>query len=276
MCITRRLNYFGLSDPLWLDQVVQNWFDEDREQNLRWPVIHSRLPRIGRVLDMAAGCGTFLLCGLKHGQDVWGVEPEGWKRKYFRLKIEGGGYPARFLEHLLPGVGEGLPFKDQSSTWSPRIRLWSTCRTWGAVSTKCSESCELAACSTSRAPDYNGFFEPHYRIFFLPRMNRRLAGVYLRLLRKPLLGLRTLQWVTQKEVVRLLQASGRQLRIERTNAHYDARRREKIATRLPRFLRKTPVPSFLNQVYGLRYTCPQLIKVGREESHIDLWVTRTA
>ena len=108
------LNYFGLSDPLWLDQVVQNWFDEDREQNLRWPVIHSRLPRVGRVLDMAAGCGTFLLCGLKHGQDVWGVEPEGWKRKYFRLKIEGGGYPARFLEHLLPGVGERPSFKDQS------------------------------------------------------------------------------------------------------------------------------------------------------------------
>src|SRR3989338_1338558 len=62
---------------------------------------------------MAAGCGTFVLFGLHRGYDVWGIEPEAWKREYFRLKIETSCYSTHFLKHVLAGYGESLPFANE-------------------------------------------------------------------------------------------------------------------------------------------------------------------
>jgi ubiquinone/menaquinone biosynthesis C-methylase UbiE len=63
---------------------------------------------------MAAGCGTFVLFGLHNGYDAWGVEPEEWKREYFRKKILASNYPVKYLDHVVASVGEALPFQDES------------------------------------------------------------------------------------------------------------------------------------------------------------------
>ncbi len=105
---------YGLEDGPWIDRATQNWFDDTANYDRRWRVIDARRPGAGRILDMASGCGTFLLYGLKRGRDVIGIEPEPWKLRYFRRKVELSGYPSAYLSRLVPAVGERLPFADAS------------------------------------------------------------------------------------------------------------------------------------------------------------------
>ena len=268
------LTYFGRKDPLWLERITQNWFDEDRSSDGRWVVIKSRLPRVGRVLDMAAGCGTFLISGLKAGNDVWGVEPEPWKRRYFSMRVIASEFPTKFAQRLIAGEGERLPFCDE------QFDLVTSYQTLEHVS-------DVAACLREmvrvlkpggilylRAPDYRSFFEPHYMLPFLPRMNKRLAAAYVSFLGRPTLGLQTLQWITEKEVIQHLNSCRPKLKIERTGDLFAERRKEKIAQRLPKFLRKSSCLSLLNALYELRYSLAQGVLIGRQEKQIDLWNTR--
>ena len=68
--------YFGFTDSQRIGEIVNNWFNDQANYDGRWNIISSKAPRVGRVLDMAAGCGTFVLNGLQSGRDVYGVEPE--------------------------------------------------------------------------------------------------------------------------------------------------------------------------------------------------------
>ena len=70
--------------------------------------------RRGRILDMACGCGTFLLYGLNRGRDVVGIEPEPWKLRYFRTEGGTGRLPALGTCPDAPGGGRTLPFADAS------------------------------------------------------------------------------------------------------------------------------------------------------------------
>ncbi|MEK7846014.1 MAG: hypothetical protein AAB257_03520 [Nitrospinota bacterium] len=79
--------YFGVNDNDWVKHVTDNWFNDQENYDGRWKLIKERIPKVGRVLDMASGCGTFLLYGLHNEYDVWGIEPEEWKREYFRKKV---------------------------------------------------------------------------------------------------------------------------------------------------------------------------------------------
>ncbi|WNO61814.1 hypothetical protein [Rheinheimera sp. MMS21-TC3] len=54
------------------------------------------------------------------------------------------------------------------------------------------------------APDYRGWFEPHYLLPFLPTMNRQLARIYLTLLRRPTSGLDSLNWTTTPKLLQYL------------------------------------------------------------------------
>jgi ubiquinone/menaquinone biosynthesis C-methylase UbiE len=180
--------YFGLKDAKWIDRATDNWFDDQNNYDGRWKIIRERVPTVGKVLYMAAGCGTFVLFGLHNGYDAWGVEPEEWKREYFRKKILASNYPVKYLDHVVASVGEALPFQDESfdivTTYQTleHVRDVNMCilemlrvlKPWGILYIK--------------APDYNCFFEPHYRVPFLPKMNKKLAAAYLRVINKPILG----------------------------------------------------------------------------------------
>jgi len=66
--------YFGMTDSQWIDRATNNWFNDQDNYDGRWTIIKDRLPNVPCVLDMAAGCGTFLLYGLHHGRNE--AEPE--------------------------------------------------------------------------------------------------------------------------------------------------------------------------------------------------------
>jgi hypothetical protein len=106
-------------------------------------------------------------------------------------------------------------------------------------------------------------------------MNKRLALIYLSLLRRPLSGLQSLQWVTEGEVARFLRAGSPNLSIERTSSRIRSKRLEMIEALLPKFIRRGYVVRLLNFAYESKSWLCGLIQIGRAEKHIDLWVTKT-
>jgi SAM-dependent methyltransferase len=265
---------YGLKDDAWVNRAVENWFDEGRNYDRRWHVIESRRPRVGRVLDVAAGCGTFLLYGLNHGRDVTGIEPEEWKRSYYQRKIELCRYPAQYADRIVAAVGESLPFANES------FDLVTTYQTLEHVA-------DVQQCAREmlrvlrpggvlyvRAPDYSSFFEPHYRVPMLPKMDRRLAERYLELLGRPLAGLRSLNWTTEREIVRVLRQLPYRLQIEHNRDFLIEKRRREVEQRLPTALRRIGCGRVLNELHQAARSLRAWVRTGREERSIDLWVRK--
>ena len=98
------------------------------------------------------------------------------------------------------GVGEYLPFNDETfdiiSTYQTleHVQLHKKCfsefkrilRRGGVLFITC--------------PDYTSFFEGHYRIPMLPLMNRSLFKIYLKILKRPIKGLDTINYITKKMI----------------------------------------------------------------------------
>jgi len=249
--------YSGNDDPARITRITNNWFDDRSNYDGRWAVIGARMKDKGRILDMAAGCGTFLLHGLHLDCDVWGVEPEAWKQQYFAKKIAVSGYPAAYRQRLVPGWGEALPFSDA------HFNLVTTYQTLEHVLDvqRCLNEMLRVLKSGGvlyiRAPDYSSFFEPHYGLPFWPKMNKTVAALYLKLLGRPLTALRELNWITEKQIVSLIRELHYTTEITRTFA---APRQTKLALAAIRSLKR-------------RLVC--LGRLLKEEKQIDLWVTKS-
>lgn len=266
--------YFGLTNSKFIEQVTRNWFNDNENYDGRWEIINERVRRVGKVLDMAAGCGTFVLYGLQNGYDVCGVEPEEWKREYFRRKVFASNYPVRYLDRIVAGVGEKLPFQDESFDL---VTTYQTLEHVQDVSICIQEMLRVLKCGGVlyiKAPDYNCFFEPHYRVPFLPKMNKKLATRYLKLINRPILGLETLQWTTERDVVKFLKNSKHKLNIERTSLFISERRKAKIRDVLPIILRKQCIVNLLDKAYEKKVAIVDARLVGRCEKSIDLWVIK--
>ncbi|OOM77948.1 hypothetical protein CLPUN_21210 [Clostridium puniceum] len=57
---------------------------------------------------MACGCGTSVFYRLLNGYDVYGIDPEQWKRDFIDMKINEPGFPVEWKEKFYKGVGEQL------------------------------------------------------------------------------------------------------------------------------------------------------------------------
>lgn len=266
--------YFGFTDSKKLDEVANNWFNDQENYDGRWNVINTRLPKPGRVLDMAAGCGTFVLNGLHNGCDVQGVEPEEWKREYFRKKIQASKYPDEWNNRIVRAVGERLPFEDEAFDVVTSYQTLEHVQDVRGCIQEMLRVLKPGGILYIKAPDYNCFFEPHYMVPFLPKMNKKLAAQYLEIIGRPQLGLNTLQWVTEKDLIKLLVADKHKLSIERMSRFRFENRKAKIRELLPGSLRKNYIINLLNHAWELKLRMQGIVMIGRCEKHIDLWITK--
>lgn len=266
--------YFGFTDDCLIDQVTNNWFNDNENYDGRWKFISNRLHAVGKVLDMAAGCGTFVLNGLQNGYDVHGVEPEEWKREYFQKKIFVSNYPCQWNDRIIYAVGEALPFEDESFDLITTYQTLEHVQDVNGCIQEMLRVLKHGGVLYVRAPDYNCFFEPHYRVPFLPKMNKVLAARYLKFIGRPLLGLETLKWTTEKDVIKFLNEGKHKLTIKRASKFYSESRKAKIRELLPSPLRNQRIVNFLSKVYEIKTQALGFFMVGRREKNIDLWVTK--
>jgi SAM-dependent methyltransferase len=266
--------YFGLDDPDWLEEVTGNWFNDEQNYDGRWRVIARRVATVGKVLDMAAGCGTFVLNGLLNQRDVYGIEPEEWKRLHFRNKILASGYPDVWQQRIVCAKGESLPFPDRHFDLVTTYQTLEHVQSVGDCLRELLRVLKDGGILYLRAPDYDSWYEPHYRLPFLPRMNKALAARYLRLLGRPVKGLAVLNWTTERDLVALLNASGHRLAIERSARLRYVERQAEIEAVLPPLLRNPYVTGMLNAAWAAGLRLRELLMVGRREKHVDLWITK--
>ncbi|WNO61813.1 hypothetical protein [Rheinheimera sp. MMS21-TC3] len=66
------LSFFGVQDENILTNICAIWHN-DRNKHWRWNEVEQYDDHKGKILDMAAGVGTFLLYGLHQGYDIYGI-----------------------------------------------------------------------------------------------------------------------------------------------------------------------------------------------------------
>lgn len=197
------LSFFGVNDENTLTNICTVWHN-DRNKHWRWSEAEQYDDHKGKILDMAAGVGTFLLYGLHQGYDIYGIEPEKWKLDYINNKITENKYPEWYSERIIQAIGENIPFPDNYFDY---VTSYQTIEHVQDVEKCLSEMLRVLKPGGKlkiNAPDYRGWFEPHYMLPFLPTMNRQMARIYLKLLRRPTSGLDSLNWTTAPKLLKYL------------------------------------------------------------------------
>lgn len=277
MVILEFNTHYGVPYSDYIEGVINSWFNDDFDRDGRWTFLEQRLGKEKllagqRILDVASGCATFVLHGLRKGYNVWGVEPEKWKNEFLSMKVNEMGYPKYFGERVVRAIGENLPF---SNGVFDIVTTYQTLEHVRDVKQCLSEMLRVISHKGIlyiHAPSYNSFYEPHYRLPFLPRMNRRLAKLYLTLMDRPTKGIDKIKYVTKRNILNLLNSIEPSLHIEDIDENRYRAREGRIRQKLRIPKRFYYTAKFINIFYEI---VNQIRILGRRENEITLWITKS-
>jgi ubiquinone/menaquinone biosynthesis C-methylase UbiE len=197
--------YFGAVEPGWLDS-IQDYFWDDSLQSVRIANLarHGVRPGRDRVLDMAAGCGQFLIHSLEAGFDTLGLEPDPWRCRFVEDKMAALEKPREWAARVRCGRGEQLPFDDDHFDYVTSYQTLEHVQDPAAVIRELIRVTRVGGAIHIMCPDYRGTYEGHYRLPWLPLFPRVLARAYLKLLGRPTRGLDTIRYVTRPRILQWL------------------------------------------------------------------------
>ncbi|MBE0496341.1 MAG: class I SAM-dependent methyltransferase [Campylobacterales bacterium] len=222
------LKFYGLGNKEYAKQLALRWHNDlNSSDTLRWKEVESFGDHKGKILDMACGCGTFLFSGLRKGYDVYGIEPEEYKLKYMGMKIDEINYPQEWKARIIKGVGENLPFKNDTFDYIESAQTLEHVQDFRKCLDEMLRVLKVGGKIRISAPDYGGFYEAHYRLPFLPKMNRKLASFYLKILNRPTGGLDMINYITSIDIMEYLKKYKNLNTIDLAKSYKD-RRAEKI------------------------------------------------
>jgi SAM-dependent methyltransferase len=255
---------FGVADAAQVDFVADAWFHGDARHDPRFAEVRERLPRAGRMLDLASGFGTAALRGLALGLDVLGLEPDAEKLELLGRRIEAGGLPRAWKGRFARAVGEALPYKDGAFDCVLSYQTLEHVRDPEAVLGEMLRVTRAGGALHLRCPDYRGTYEGHYRLPWLPLFPKPLARLYLKARGRPTAGLDDLNYVTAPRLTRLLkrQAARAGLAVTITDLEKERYRARLRAKGLPGW-RGPALP--WRALFHLR-------RAFREEVAVNLWV----
>ena len=249
-------DYFGCSDPKWLNRAADNWMNDKSNSEWIYEIIEENfeIKKGCKILDMASGCGTFVFYGLVKGYDVYGIEPEEWKNKIVQMKIGLYNYPIGWQNRFLNAFGENLPFKDNS------FNIVSSYQTLEHVTDVKVCLKEILRVTKNEGiiflhfPDYRSWFEAHYRLPWVPLFPKKIAKIYLKIMNKPIIGLDTINYVTKKNVINSIKKIDPLIKIVDLDKFYFNQRTKKIIRRfcLKCFLGKK-IAIAVNTIYTYIY-----------------------
>jgi SAM-dependent methyltransferase len=207
--------YFGALRPDWLDTAQQYFWDESLQRGrIANLVRHGVRPGVDRVLDLASGCGQFLIHSLDAGYDCIGLEPDPWRREFVAQKIDLLGRPPAWKTRIRAGRAEALPFDDDYFDYVTSYQTLEHVQDPAAAIREMLRVTRVGGAVHIMCPDYRGTFEGHYRLPWLPLMPRPIARSYLRALGRPTLGLDTIGYVTRPRILRWIRDAERSRRFQ--------------------------------------------------------------
>ncbi len=201
----RRQNWRGIQPPDVQETVVDQILQDDGSQVLNQVQTLFPLPLDGCVLDVGSGVGTFVLGCRRRGIRALGVEPDriGQGSQLSSLRIA----RQRTAEPLfVAGTGEDLPFLDGSFDLVTMNQVIEHVADQKACLREAVRVLKPGGALYIACPNYLRFYEPHYKILWLPLMPQFLARAYLRLRGRNPVMLTQLTYTTNSRLRRLLRA----------------------------------------------------------------------
>jgi ubiquinone/menaquinone biosynthesis C-methylase UbiE len=175
------INYFrdqlGLSDEFCRERILLE------EQRVIPKTILKELVEFGwryrgkRVLDVGAGQGGMVLELLQQGADAYGVEPGDEFRTLSRMRLRTLGYDPLRVEL---DDGEALNFPDNHFEYVITLQVLEHVQNPEAVIGEIFRVLRPGGQCHLRCENYFAFREPHYCVFWVPLLPRRLAAFYLK------------------------------------------------------------------------------------------------
>lgn len=117
-----------------------------------------------------------------------------------------------------------------------------------------------------KCPDYSSTFEGHYLIPWFPFLPKKLAKLYLRLIKKPIYGLDTLKYTSRNNLIKRIH------RICKENINWKVKIIDVKKMKVELFLRKKKIPRLGGMTY-LAILCLEYLRtLFRREISCDLFI----
>jgi len=204
----RQENWQGIQTAENQEKVVEDILQSGCEQ-----VLDSMAPyfvplRDAKILDIGSGVGSFVAGCRNRGFTAYGVEPD-------RIGAGAGLTSIQIAAHRLQesvfvsGVGECLPFADKTFDLISLNQVIEHVANQQAVIREAARALKPGGAMYVACPNYLRFYEPHYKIAWLPMMPRSLGSLYLRVRGRNPVMLHQLTYTTNRGLKRLLQSLGK-------------------------------------------------------------------
>lgn len=202
----RKQNWNRVQTPAWQERVVANQMAFDATPKLEQALTRFSLDRTKiRYLDVGSGIGDYVLVARKMGIESYGVEPDrigvGSEETSLKIARDRSTGPHGFAS----AVGEALPFADAGFDLITMNQVLEHVQDLRTVLNEALRVLKPGGVLLFNSPNYLSFYEPHYKVFWLPLFPRFLANIYLRLRGRDPEFLNGIHYLTRGELNATLQ-----------------------------------------------------------------------
>ena len=203
----RRRNWNGIQTPEWQERIVLGLAEIPETGILNRIQPFHALPDDPMILDLGSGVGNFVVACRNRGLRAFGVEPDRIGRN---SSVTALGIASRRLDAapFAAAVGEQLPFADSTFDLVVMDQVIEHVADQKRVLAEALRVLKPSGALYVACPNYLRFYEPHYKIRFLPLMPKFLGSLYLRSRGRDPVLLGQLTYTTNWRVRQLLAAIG--------------------------------------------------------------------
>ena len=175
----RRENWRGIQTPEWQARIVEQTIDDDGEATFDQLAGVWSFPDDTTILDIGSGVGAFVLACRRRGLRAFGIEPDRIGQGGSMTAIQ---IASRRTERQVFAVatGEDLPFSDRSFDLVTMNQVIEHVSDQRAVLKEAARVLKQGGAIYIACPNYLRFYEPHYKIFWIPLLPKILGRLYLR------------------------------------------------------------------------------------------------
>jgi ubiquinone/menaquinone biosynthesis C-methylase UbiE len=207
LLLYRAENWKGIQTPEMQVAIVDAMLHADASIVLNQVARFAAVPPGAMILDIGSGTGGFAVGCRQLGYRAFGVEPDriGAGARVTSIEIA-----ARRLSSnvFASAIGEALPFGDQVFDLVTLNQVVEHVPDQLAVLREAVRVLRPGGVLYVACPNYLRFYEPHYKVFWLPLMHKSLGRLYLRLRGRNPVMLRDLYYTTNRRLRKWLEALG--------------------------------------------------------------------
>lgn len=208
----RAENWGGIQTPEMQVQIAEAMLQPDAATVLGqvaqfWPI-----PPGAKILDVGSGAGGFVVACRQLGYRAFGVEPDriGAGARLTSIQIAA----CRVASNVFASaVGEALPFPDDAFDLVTLNQVVEHVPDQLAVLREAVRVLRPGGALYVACPNYLRFYEPHYKVFWMPLLPKSLGRLYLRLRGRNPTMLRDIHYTTNQRLRRWLEAMGDEFEI---------------------------------------------------------------